>query len=98
MNIFSNLVNGSVNYKKIVDDYMAKDRSVTASYGRNHINRPTQGYLGLLLLVAFVGLISFAFGSGESFESAGFKEGTAEELENDDIFGDFEASEEPDLL
>lgn len=65
MNIFSNLVNGSVNYKKIVDDYMAKDRSVTASYGRNHINRPTQGYLGLLLLVAFVGLISFAFGSGE---------------------------------
>ena len=54
MNIFSNLVNGSVNYKKIVDDYMAKDRSVTASYGRNHINRPTQGYLGLLLLVAFV--------------------------------------------
>ena len=53
MNIFSNLVNGSVNYKKIVDDYMAKDRSVTASYGRNHINRPTQGYLGLLLLVAY---------------------------------------------
>ena len=41
---------------------------------------------------------NFAFGSGESFESAGFKEGTAEELENDDIFGDFEASEEPDLL
>ena len=30
---------------------------------------------------------NFAFGSGESFESAGFKEGTAEELENDDIFG-----------
>ena len=41
---------------------------------------------------------NFAFGSGESFESAGFKEGTAEELENDDIFGDFEASEELDLL
>ena len=41
---------------------------------------------------------NFAFGSGESFESAGFKEGTAEELENDDIFGDFEASEEPDDL
>ena len=41
---------------------------------------------------------NFAFGSGESFESAGFKEETAEELENDDIFGDFEASEEPDLL
>ena len=41
---------------------------------------------------------NFAFGSGESFESAGFKEGTAEELENDDIFGDFEVSEEPDLL
>ena len=41
---------------------------------------------------------NFAFGNGESFEAAGFKEGTAEELENDDIFGDFEASEEPDLL
>ena len=41
---------------------------------------------------------NFAFGSGESFESAGFKEGTAEELENDDIFGDFEASEEPDQI
>ncbi len=37
---------------------------------------------------------NFAFGNGESFEAAGFTEGTAEELENDS-FGAFEASEEP---
>ena len=37
---------------------------------------------------------NFAFGDGESFESAGFSEGTAEELED----ASFEAFEEDDLI
>ena len=60
-NIFSNLINGSVNYKKVVEDYISKDRSVTACYGRNHISKPAQGYLALLLLIAFIGCLQYAF-------------------------------------
>jgi DNA-directed RNA polymerase subunit beta len=41
---------------------------------------------------------NFAFGNGESFESAGFTEGTAEELEDADSFGDFAATEEPEFV
>jgi hypothetical protein len=64
-NIFSNLINGSVNYKKVVEDYISKDRSVTACYGRNHISKPAQGFLGLLLLIAFIGCLQYAFSGND---------------------------------
>lgn len=65
MSIFSNLLNGSVNYKKVVDDFATKDKSITACYGRNHVAKPAYGYLGILLAVSFVGCVKYAFSDGK---------------------------------
>ena len=55
MSIIQNLMNTP--YKRATEEFINKDTSITASYGRTHVIPSGSGLMGIVLLVAVVGYI-----------------------------------------
>lgn len=55
MNIIQNFVNGPVNFKKLAEDFVNKDRSITASYARVYVNRSLAGIAAIGIAVTVIG-------------------------------------------
>ena len=67
MNIIQNFVNGSVNFKKLAEDFINKDRSITASYARVYVNRSLAGLAAVGIAVTVVGCVyTMLRGGGEN--------------------------------
>lgn len=63
MSIIQNLMNTP--YKRATEEFINKDTSITASYGRTHVIPSGSGLMGIVLLVAVVGYIFAMVNGGE---------------------------------